>query len=130
MRSTNKQRKRKCLQKVSKVKIASKMELARCLMVPCSTKMMNSGFIDTPININKMKKPDLRIDTEFFDDNLNGLSIPEAIRVTQSIDTQTFIKEGLSDDSDQLAALSIQTIDRVVSQRLFDNFLSCWGRLK
>lgn len=77
-----------------------------------------------------MKKPDLRIDTEFFDDNLNGLSIPEAIRVTQSLDTQTFIKEDLSDDSDQLAALSIQTIDRVVSQRLFDNFLSCWGRLK
>jgi hypothetical protein len=39
-----------------------------------------------------IKKPDLRIDTEFFDDNLNGLIIPEAIRVTQSIDTQTFIK--------------------------------------
>jgi hypothetical protein len=45
-----------------------------------------------------IKKPDLRIDTEFFDDNLNGLHIPEAIRVTQSGNTQTFIKEGLNDE--------------------------------
>lgn len=39
-----------------------------------------------------IKKPDLRIDTDFFDDSLNGLNIPEAIRVTKSIDTLTFIK--------------------------------------
>lgn len=48
--------------------------------------------------IQMIKKPDLRIDTEFFDDNLNDLNIPEAIKVTQSIDTQNFIKEGLNDE--------------------------------
>jgi hypothetical protein len=47
-----------------------------------------------------IKKPNLQINTEFFEDSLSGLQIPEAIKVTHSIDTQTFIKEGLNDDED------------------------------
>lgn len=47
-----------------------------------------------------IKKPNLQINTEFFEDSLIGLQIPEAIKVTHSIDTQTFIKEGLNDDED------------------------------
>ena len=42
--------------------------------------------------ITMIKKPNLQINTEFFEDSLSGLQIPEAIKVTHSIDTQTFIK--------------------------------------
>lgn len=56
--------------------------------------------------ITMIKKPNLQINTDFFEDSLNGLHIPEAIKVTQSIDTQTFIKQGLNDDED-LAQLKL-----------------------
>jgi hypothetical protein len=42
--------------------------------------------------ITMIKKPNLQINTEFFEDSLSGLQIPEAIKITHSIDTQTFIK--------------------------------------
>jgi len=83
---------------------------------------MNLDYIDLSNMIywTMIKKPDLRIDTEFFDDNLNGIHIPEAIRVTQSIDTQTFIKEGLNDEGiDGSRLLAIESIEKILSQHLF-----------
>jgi hypothetical protein len=67
-----------------------------------------------------IRKPDLRIDTEFFDDNLNSFNIPEAIKVTQAIDTQTFIKEGLNEDgSEHLVLAAIESIEKIMTQKLF-----------
>lgn len=70
-------------------------------------------------------KKDLTIETQFFDDPLSH--IPDAFLLTPP-EQHRYIKSGLSDEDPHVEAIYI--LERVLSNKVIDNFLHCWETLK
>lgn len=70
-------------------------------------------------------KKDLTIETKFFEDSIEG--IPDAILVPPN---QEFIRIETGPSEDQDVRNSAEIIERLLSNKLIENFLSCWETLK
>jgi hypothetical protein len=68
-------------------------------------------------------KKDLKIETKFFEDDIEG--IPDAVLVPPTMEFIR-IETGPSDDHDFLARTAAEIMERLLSNRIIENFLSCW----
>jgi len=76
-----------------------------------------------------LRKKDLTIETEFFEETLEG--IPNAILISPIYDQfeQGFIKSGLNEDDDCFKA-GAQMLELFMTNKFIDNFMHCWNTLK
>lgn len=70
-------------------------------------------------------KKDLTIETKFFEDSIDG--IPDAILVPPN---HQFIRIETGPSEDQDARNAAEIIERLLSNKLIENFLNCWEILK
>jgi hypothetical protein len=76
-----------------------------------------------------LRKKDLTIETEFFEEALEG--IPNAILVSPIYEQygEGFIKSGLNEDDDCFRT-GAQIIEQLLTNKFIDNFMHCWNTLK